>query len=80
MAPVVNQGDQLLIPLLDQENKAVHIQWQQDLSARSADYFALTVDNITTGQQKRLILLFKTDEFFIIYRRTGAFLHRGRVL
>ncbi|KAF7981954.1 hypothetical protein HWV62_30749 [Athelia sp. TMB] len=61
MAPVVNQGDQLLIPLLDQENKAVHIQWQQDLSARSADYFALTVDNITTGQQQSLLSIFKTD-------------------
>ncbi|KAF7973431.1 hypothetical protein HWV62_15116 [Athelia sp. TMB] len=64
MPPVVNQGDQLLIPLLDQENKAVHIQWQQDLSARSADYFALTVDNITTGQQQTLLSIFKTDASF----------------
>ncbi|KAF7973454.1 hypothetical protein HWV62_30807 [Athelia sp. TMB] len=61
MAPVVNQGDQLLIPLLDQENKAVHIQWQQDLSARSADYFALTVDNITTGEQ---VPFFIAAEFY----------------
>ena len=79
MAPVVNQGDQLLIPLLDQENKAVHIQWQQDLSARNADYFALTVDNITTGRQKSFLSIYNTDTTFF-YRRTGAFLHRSRVL
>ncbi|KAF8176428.1 hypothetical protein K438DRAFT_1979216 [Mycena galopus ATCC 62051] len=40
-------------PVFDAEEAGapVHVHWQQNLSQRKADYYALTVDNITTGEQ-----------------------------
>ncbi|KAF8176447.1 hypothetical protein K438DRAFT_1979233 [Mycena galopus ATCC 62051] len=50
MAPCVECGHELLIPMFDAEEAGapVHVHWQQSLSQRKADYYALTVDNITT--------------------------------
>ncbi|KAF8144189.1 hypothetical protein K438DRAFT_1783062 [Mycena galopus ATCC 62051] len=53
MAPCVESGHEILIPIFDAEQAGapVHVQWQQNLAQRKADYYALAVDNITTGEQ-----------------------------
>ena len=52
MSPPVEAGNELLIPLYEPgpDNKPVTVNWQQNLTQRKADYFALTADNITTGK------------------------------
>ena len=51
MSTPVQTGDEILVPLFDAEGagKPVHISWSQNLSTRNADYYNLTVDNITSG-------------------------------
>lgn len=51
MPCLVNNGDELLIPLYEpsENNKPVTISWSQNLANRTAQYYALTVDNITNG-------------------------------
>ncbi|KIK58095.1 hypothetical protein GYMLUDRAFT_45654 [Collybiopsis luxurians FD-317 M1] len=53
MSAPVESGQELLIPLFDAEvaGKPVKVNWQQSLAQRNADYYALTADNITTGNQ-----------------------------
>lgn len=50
MAPP-NAGDEILIPLFNAETlgQALTVKWSQNLSERTAQYYALTADNITTG-------------------------------
>ncbi|KAJ6475585.1 hypothetical protein C8R45DRAFT_1102861 [Mycena sanguinolenta] len=52
MAPCVESGHEILVPVFgaDCAESLVHIHWQQDFAQRKADYYALTVDNITTGE------------------------------
>ncbi|KAJ6458008.1 hypothetical protein C8R45DRAFT_943021 [Mycena sanguinolenta] len=52
MAPCVESGHEILVPLFstDSAESLVHINWQQNFAQRKADYYALTVDNITTGE------------------------------
>ncbi|KAF7973429.1 hypothetical protein HWV62_30745 [Athelia sp. TMB] len=61
MKRAVSKGDQLLIVFPDQENEMVHIEWQQDMSTCGADYYHLVADNITTGRQQSLFLIYKTE-------------------
>lgn len=51
MPSAVESGQEIMIPLFDAESAGapVHVNWQQNLSQRKADYYALTADNITTG-------------------------------
>ncbi|KAJ7086989.1 hypothetical protein C8R44DRAFT_752399 [Mycena epipterygia] len=53
MPSAVESGQEIMIPLFDAESAGapVHVNWQQNLSQRKADYYALTADNITTGEQ-----------------------------
>ncbi|KAG9688403.1 hypothetical protein KCU90_g21804, partial [Aureobasidium melanogenum] len=60
MAPI-NTGDELLIPLFSADNKPVTVQWSQNLSQRTAQYFALVADNISTGEQ---VPFFIAAEFY----------------
>jgi len=48
----VNNGDELLIPLYvpGEDNKPVTVSWSQNLSNRTAQYYALIVDNATSGE------------------------------
>lgn len=57
MAPP-QKGNQILIPLFDAESsgKPSTVEWSQNLSTRTAQYYALTVDNITTGEQNPLFI------------------------
>lgn len=57
MAPP-EAGNQILIPLFDADTlgQASTVQWSQNLSTRTAEYYALTVDNITTGEQNVLFI------------------------
>lgn len=50
MAPP-KSGDEILIPIFDAENagQPLTVKWSQNLSERTAQYYGLTVDNITTG-------------------------------
>ena len=52
MSPT-QSGEQILVPLFNAEaaTRLVHVKWSQDAIAREADYYWLTVDNITTGVQ-----------------------------
>lgn len=49
MAPI-NTGDELLIPLFSADNKPVTVQWSQNAAQRTAQYYALMADNISTGK------------------------------
>ncbi|KAJ7120321.1 hypothetical protein C8R44DRAFT_623619 [Mycena epipterygia] len=51
MPSAVESGQEIMIPLFDAESAGapVHVNWQQNLYQRKADYYALTADNITTG-------------------------------
>ncbi|KAJ7766226.1 hypothetical protein B0H16DRAFT_1454112 [Mycena metata] len=53
MSSPVQSGHEILVPLFDGDSAGapVHVNWQQNLSQRKADYYALTADNITTGEQ-----------------------------
>ncbi|KAJ7779478.1 hypothetical protein DFH07DRAFT_950539 [Mycena maculata] len=53
MPSPVESGQEILVPLFSAETAGapVHVNWQQNLSQRKADYYALTADNITTGEQ-----------------------------
>ena len=52
MAPPEAQNE-ILIPLFDAEalGKPNTVTWSQNLSTRTAQYYPLTADNITTGEQ-----------------------------
>jgi hypothetical protein len=51
MPSPVQSGQEIVVPLFDADTAGapVHVNWQQNLSQRKADYYALTADNITTG-------------------------------
>ncbi|KAJ7862429.1 hypothetical protein B0H13DRAFT_1900078 [Mycena leptocephala] len=51
MPSPVESGQEIMVPLFDAESAGapVHVNWQQNMSQRKADYYALTADNITTG-------------------------------
>jgi hypothetical protein len=51
MPSAVEAGQEIMVPLFDAESAGapVHVNWQQNMSQRKADYYALTADNITTG-------------------------------
>ncbi|KAJ6582526.1 hypothetical protein DFH09DRAFT_1360408 [Mycena vulgaris] len=53
MPSAVESGQEIMVPLFNSESAGapVHVNWQQKLSQRKADYYALTADNITTGEQ-----------------------------
>ncbi|KAJ7855347.1 hypothetical protein B0H13DRAFT_2357967 [Mycena leptocephala] len=53
MPSPVESGQEIMVPLFDAESAGapVHVNWQQNMSQRKADYYALTADNITTGEQ-----------------------------
>ncbi|KAJ7506041.1 hypothetical protein B0H11DRAFT_2219966 [Mycena galericulata] len=53
MPSAVESGQEIMVPLFSAESAGapVHVNWQQNLSQRKADYYALTADNITTGEQ-----------------------------
>ncbi|KAF7354338.1 hypothetical protein MVEN_01122300 [Mycena venus] len=53
MPSPVASGQEIMVPLFNAESAGalVHVNWQQNLSQRKADYYALTADNITTGEQ-----------------------------
>ncbi|KAF7358338.1 hypothetical protein MVEN_00883400 [Mycena venus] len=53
MPSPVTSGQEIMVPLFNAESAGapVHVSWQQNLSQRTADYYALTADNITTGEQ-----------------------------
>ncbi|TKX27034.1 hypothetical protein C1H76_0789 [Elsinoe australis] len=57
MAPP-KSGDEILIPIFDAENagQPLTVKWSQNLSERTAQYYGLTVDNITTGEQARIFI------------------------
>ncbi|KAJ7264109.1 hypothetical protein B0H12DRAFT_1068887 [Mycena haematopus] len=52
MPPIVESGNEIMVPFFDAEcaESLVHVKWQQDFTQRKADYYALSVDNITTGE------------------------------
>lgn len=52
MAPP-QAGNEILIPLFDAEalGSPTTVTWSQNLATRTALYYPLTVDNITTGEQ-----------------------------
>ena len=52
MAPP-KAGDEILIPLFDAAalGTPMTVTWSQNLSTRTAQYYAPTVDNLTTGEQ-----------------------------
>jgi hypothetical protein len=51
MPSPVESGQEIMVPLFDAETAGapVHVNWQQNMSQRKADYYALTANNITTG-------------------------------
>ncbi|KAJ2930338.1 hypothetical protein H1R20_g6791, partial [Candolleomyces eurysporus] len=53
MSPRVEAGQDILIPLFDGEapNKLYQITWSQDLITRHADYYLVTAENLTLGEQ-----------------------------
>ncbi|KAJ7855346.1 hypothetical protein B0H13DRAFT_2357966 [Mycena leptocephala] len=53
MPSPVESGQEIMVPFFDAEGAGapVHVNWQQNMSQRKADYYALTADNITTGEQ-----------------------------
>ncbi|KAF7348978.1 hypothetical protein MVEN_01418700 [Mycena venus] len=53
MPSPVASGQEIMVPLFNAESAGalVHVNWQQNMSQRKADYYALTADNITTGEQ-----------------------------
>ena len=57
MAPP-QAGNQILIPLFDADSlgQPSKVEWSQNLSTRTAQYYALTVDNINTGEQNPLFI------------------------
>lgn len=52
MAPP-QAGNEILIPLFNAETlgSPTTVTWSQNLSTRTAQYYPLVVDNITTGEQ-----------------------------
>ena len=52
MAPP-KAGDEILIPLFDAQvvGQPMTVTWSQNLSTRTAQYYAPDVDNLTTGEQ-----------------------------
>lgn len=78
MAPP-NANDEILVPLFDAEalGKPVTVKWSQNLSERTAQYYALTADNITTGMCKNLDLFRVLGDYCLLScRRAGASIHR----
>lgn len=64
--PPPQAGNQILVPIFDAEGlgKLSTVEWSQNLSTRTAQYYALTVDNITTGEQSAFFIaaeLYKTS-------------------
>lgn len=57
MAPP-EKGNEILIPLFDGEASGPPsiVKWSQDLSQRTAQYYPVVVDNITTGEQCSLFI------------------------
>ncbi|KAJ7855661.1 hypothetical protein B0H13DRAFT_1902995 [Mycena leptocephala] len=53
MPSPVESGQEIMVPLFDAEiaGAPVHVNWQQNMSQRKADYYALTAKNIITGEQ-----------------------------
>ncbi|RXW19814.1 hypothetical protein EST38_g6026 [Candolleomyces aberdarensis] len=53
MSPRVDTGQEILIPLYDEEaqNKLYQINWRQDLIARHADYYLVIAANLTLSEQ-----------------------------
>ncbi|KAJ7878043.1 hypothetical protein B0H13DRAFT_2346832 [Mycena leptocephala] len=53
MPSPVESGQEIMVPLFDAESAGapVHVNWQQNMSQRKADYYALTAKTITTGEQ-----------------------------
>ena len=51
MSSPVEAGQEIMVPLFNAETAGapVHVNWQQNMAQRKADYYALTADNITTG-------------------------------
>lgn len=58
MAPPPENGNELLIPLFNAEDlgKPSTVTWSQNLSTRTAQYYPLVVDIITTGEQCSLFI------------------------
>lgn len=57
MAPP-QKGNEILIPLFDGEALGTPstVKWSQNLSTRTAQYYPLVADNITTGEQFPLFI------------------------
>ena len=51
MPSPVESGQEIMVPLFNAETAGapVHVNWQQNLSQRKADYYVLTADNLSTG-------------------------------
>ena len=51
MSPPVEAGHEILVPLFgtDAAERLYHVEWSQDASTRTADYYLVTADNLTIG-------------------------------
>ena len=56
--PPPQAGEEILIPLFDAESagKPLAVTWSQNLSTRTAQYYATTADNLSSGQQCNLFI------------------------
>ncbi|KAF7359816.1 hypothetical protein MVEN_00706800 [Mycena venus] len=63
MPSPVQSAHEIMVPFFDAESAGalVHVNWQQNLSQHKADYYALTADNITTGEQ---VAFFIATEYY----------------
>ena len=84
MSCPVEAGNEILVPFFSAETaeNIIHIKWSQSLVNRSADYYAPTVYNITTGECSSVLHSFgkRAVTKMALYRHTCFILYCRWVL